>query len=80
MLRLVLKLSEEDRDWRQKHMLLLDNASYHMQNFNLAVFRQLNIPVLFLGPYAYEMAPIERVFGMLKTKDLNDRGTNVYNR
>jgi transposase len=33
--------------------------------------RMINIPIMYLGPYHYKMAPIEIFFAYIKNRDLN---------
>ena len=59
----VKKLNETKPDWRKSHILMLDNASYHVSSSALDTLKKLEIPVIFTGPYSYTAAPCELLFG-----------------
>ena len=65
------KLDEQRQDWRRDTILLLDNASYHNSVRTIAVMQQLEMPVMFLAPYSYNVAPCELWFGHFKSEDIN---------
>ena len=71
MRQLVLKLDQEDANWRMNTVLLLDNAPYHTSNGTIDLFEGLNIPVIFTGPYSYDAAPIELLYAAFKSEDVN---------
>ena len=74
-LRILCSLLDEDRPgWRQNTVLLLDNASWHRGARAVNAIRQLEIPVMFLPPHAYDVAPVELLFAHLKSGDLNPAG------
>ena len=70
---LVLKLDQEDADWRKNTVLLLDNAPYHTSESSIDLMEGLNIPLLFTGPHSYDAAPIELLFAAFKSADINPR-------
>ena len=45
---------------------MLDNAPYHRGAVLKKVFEKLDIPVMYLGPYHFKMAPIELMFSYIK--------------
>ena len=47
---------------------MLDNASIHLSKETQAIFRQINLPTLFLPPYSPTLAPIKLFFRYLKSK------------
>jgi len=49
---------------------MMDNAGYHRGQIIMAVYHALKVPVLFLGPYHFRMAPIEMVFSYIKSHEL----------
>ena len=55
----LLFLEAEDPDFREKTLLLLDNAPYHKSEQTRAAIKKLGLPVIFSGPYSFESAPIE---------------------
>ena len=46
---------------------MIDNAQYHRGTLTLEYFEKKGIPILYLGPYHFKMAPIEMFFSYLKT-------------
>ena len=68
---LVRTLDYEDRQWRQNTVLMWDNAGYHEAGEVLTLLKEQRVPVMYLGPYSYHMAPCEMVFAALKVQWLN---------
>ena len=64
-------LDGEDPLWRDRTVVLLDNAAYHRSAEVRAAIKKLGMPVIYSGPYSYISAPIELYFGLLKRGDLN---------
>jgi hypothetical protein len=56
---------------------MLDNASYHRSPATRELMVGLRLPVMFLGPYHFRMAPIEMVFNFIKDHDLNPLESKV---
>ena len=52
-------------------MILLDGARYHTGSDIRSYMRKLELDVIFSAPYSYSTAPIELLFGSLKSGDLN---------
>jgi hypothetical protein len=50
---------------------MLDNAAYHKSKMMLSIINRINLPVMYLGPYHYKMAPAEIFFAFIKNRDLN---------
>ena len=71
LIKLVRHLTDRDPDWRQNTVLILDNAQYHRSKMMLAWCKDLKIPLMFLGSYQYNLAPIELMFSYIKARDLN---------
>ena len=69
--KLVEILNKEDKDWRKKTIVLLDNASYHKTKLVKGLIEKLQIPVLYNAPYSPQLAPIELLFAHIKKGDLN---------
>ena len=65
------RLDEEEPDWRDKCVMLLDNAPYHHSSKTRRAMRKLGIRVIYSGPYSFSAAPIETYFAHLKTGELN---------
>ena len=70
---LVLKLDQEDANWRDNTVILLDNAPYHASDSTIELMKGLRIPLLFTGPHSYDAAPIELLFAAFKSEDINPR-------
>ena len=68
---LIVMLDNEDKGWRKKTMLVWDGAGYHKAKGTLQLLEKQQVPLMFLGPYMYHMAPPELVFAALKSKKLN---------
>ena len=73
----MLKLDREDVDWREKTVILFDNASYHTSDNTLRMMEGLNIPIIFTGPYSYDAAPIELLFAAFKADDVNPQHVSL---
>ena len=70
---LVKKLDKLNRQWREKTVILLDGASYHNSKTTIQVFEEHKIPVMFLGPHSYNVAPCELYFAWFKKAEINPR-------
>ena len=66
--------------WRSNTVILLDNATYHTSEYMMEKLRQFQVPVLFSGPYSYDAAPVEKVFAVIKQRDLNPQGRSFQSR
>ena len=71
LVKLVEHLDGEDLRWREHSVIMLDNANYHRSVPTLRVMDDLRLPVLFLGPYHFRLAPVEMLFNYVKNRDLN---------
>ena len=60
---LVSILDAENRHWRKDTVIFWDNASYHTSNSTREVLKSLDVPIMYLGPYGYNLAPCELFFG-----------------
>ena len=78
--KLVSYLDVEDPEWRENTVLMVDNAPYHRSKAVRAQIQALCLPLLFLGPYHYKMAPIEHAFAFIKSRDLHLLGTRAQAR
>ena len=70
---LVKKLDKIRPNWREKTVVLLDGASYHNSKPTIQIFEQFKIPVMFLAPHSYNVAPCELYFAWFKKADINPR-------
>ena len=68
---LVQMLDSESPLWRQDTVLVWDNASYHTAKSTKRLLESLEVPLMQLGAYSYDMAPAELLFARLKTSDLH---------
>jgi DDE superfamily endonuclease len=71
LIKLVEHMNSIDKDWRKETIILLDNAQYHRGVVTTEIFNNLDIPILYLGPYHFKMAPIEMMFSHIKRHSLN---------
>jgi hypothetical protein len=80
MVRLCKALDSRDRDWRARSTLLLDNASIHRSKETLASFESMGLPIMFLAPYSFKMAAVEKLFAVVKNRDLNPLVVKSYSK
>jgi hypothetical protein len=71
VMKVVDKLNNDDLDWRENTIFMLDNASYHRGQISQDRFEKHRIPILYLGPYHFKLAPIELMFSFIKSRNLN---------
>jgi transposase len=50
---------------------MIDNAGYHKSRYVQDKILKMKIPLMFLGPYQFRLAPIEMFFSQIKRNDLN---------
>jgi hypothetical protein len=43
-------------------------------------YKSMGIPVMFMGPYSFNMAAVEKLFSFVKNSDLNPLATRAYSR
>lgn len=77
---LMFRLQVADKDWKKKTVLLLDGASYHRSKETRTYLANHGVKVVVGGPYGFEAAPIEHLFGALKCVDLNPAGVRTNKR
>ncbi len=80
MVRLCKAMDSIDPDWREKSTLLLDNASIHRSKEALTTFENMGLPIMFLAPYSFKMAAVEKLFAVVKNRDLNPLVVKSYSR
>jgi transposase len=66
--------------WRKKALLLLDNASFHKSVTCREYYKLMKLPIMFLGPYSFDMAAVEKLFSFIKNRDLNPLATRAYSK
>ena len=59
---------------------MFDNAAYHRSNKIRQFYNDAHIPVMFLGPYQFGLAPVEMMFSYIKSRNLNVLNTNISNK
>ena len=67
-------------EWRQTTIIMVDNAPYHRSKVMMEKYKTLKIPIMFLGPYHYKIAPVELIFSYVKNRDLNPLNTKALGR
>ena len=70
-------LDEEDKNWRKTSVVLLDGAKYHLNQQTQKHCAFLGIKLIYSGPQAYDTAPAELVFSMIKQTNLNPEGKRM---
>ncbi len=80
MMKLIRKLEETSGNWRKRTVFLMDNASIHRSQEALDFYQALGLHVMFLAPYSFEMAAVEKLFAYVKNRDLNPLSVRKYSR
>jgi transposase len=80
MLNLIQELDSLDSDWRKTTTIMLDNASIHRAKATKAYFEAFGLPIMFLAPYSFKMAAVEKLFSFIKNRDLNPLVARAYSR
>ena len=70
-------LDSVDGKWRKKTVIMVDNAPYHRSKLMMEKYGLLKIPLMFLGPYYFRLAPVELMFSYIKNRDLNPLNTKA---
>ena len=70
LLTLINTLEKERPGFRRNSIFLWDNASTHSSAMSVRVARSLGLRILPTAPASYSALAIERVFAVLKTKDM----------
>lgn len=71
MIKLCEHLHTIDKKWRRQTVILLDNAAYHRATQMRSQLHKMRVPLMYLGPYQFKMAPAEVFFSFIKGHDLN---------
>jgi hypothetical protein len=66
MVKMVEYLDFQDAEWRKKTVIMVDNAQYHRSDQTKKLITNLNIPLMYLGPYQFRVAPVEMMFNFVK--------------
>jgi transposase len=59
---------------------LLVNASIHRSRAVKALFEAIGLPLMYLAPYSFKMAAVEKLFSFVKNRDLNPLVARAYSR
>ena len=59
---------------------MLDNASIHRSRAGKAHFEAIRLPLMYLAPYSFKMAAVEKLFSFVKNRDLNFLVARAYSR
>ena len=84
-------LEAQDPGFRKTHIIQMDNAKYHRSKETLALLEDLQLPLIFTGPYSYDagkstssylissfvLAPCELLFAHFKKVDINPRNVKT---
>ena len=66
-------MNAKDPNWRDSHICLIDNATYHSSSPMMEFFEKYQVPIIYTGPHSYSAAPVELFFAHLKRTNLNPR-------
>jgi hypothetical protein len=80
MLNLIQELDGLDPEWRKTTTILLDNASIHRAKSTKANFEAFGLPIMYLAPYSFKMAAVEKLFSYVKSRDLNPLVARAYSK
>jgi hypothetical protein len=78
--KLIAQLDTEDPAWRERSILLIDNAPYHRSKETREFIGLSKVPLMLLGPYQFAMAPVEKLFAFIKSRDLNPLMSKAYSK
>ena len=73
-------LDTTNPNWRQNTIVMVDNAPYHRSKMMMEKYQKLRVPIMFLGPYQFKLAPVELMFSYIKNRDLNPLNTKALGR
>ena len=68
---LVKLLDIEEKNWRETTIFMHDGARYASSKNTQNILRDLRIPFMLSAPHSYNVAPIEILFGAIKSNNLN---------
>ena len=80
MLNLIQELDSLDANWRKTTTIMLDNASIHRAKVTKEYFEAFGLPIMFLAPYSFKIAAVEKLFSFVKNRDLNPLVARAYSR
>ena len=74
------RLDTDNPYWRTSSIVLIDNAPYHRSKETREFIARAKVPLMFLGPYQFAMAPAEKLFAFIKARDLNPLLSKAYSK
>ena len=80
LLKLACLLERRNPAWRETTVIVLDLASYHKSTFMLSRLEKMKIPILFLGPFSYDLDVAESFFAQVKQHEIGEPRWNMNNR
>ena len=80
ILGLIEQLDNDNHDWRKTTTVLLDNASIHRSRVTKCHFEGLGLPLMYLTPYSFKMATVEKLFSFDKNHNLNPLVARAYSK
>jgi DDE superfamily endonuclease len=66
MVKLCEHLHHINQRWRDDTVIMLDNAPYHRSKQIRSKLDLMKVPLMYLGPYQFKMAPAEVFFSFIK--------------
>ena len=78
--KLAAQLDKECPQWRGNTIVLIDNAPYHRSRETREFIARARVPLMYLGPYQFAMAPVEKFFAFIKCRDLNPLLRKAYSK
>ena len=71
------KYTARDGGNMRETVVLLDGAGYHVTKDTIAAVKKTGFGLIFSGPYSFDAAPCEKVFGVLKKGLIRDSSLNL---
>ena len=78
MLKLSKELSQDKPDWKNSHVLMMDNCSIHKTLFMRKLMETAGFTVLFTAPGSYLVSPVEGVFALIKQMNFSEIKTPIF--
>ncbi len=71
---LVALLEEEDPNFRESTVFVIDGAKYHDSSQTRALMELLDLPIVLSAPFSYNLSVCELFFAALKSNNINPNG------
>ncbi len=71
ILGLIYEPDDDNKDWSKITTTLLDNVSIHRARADKAHFDAMELPLMYLAPYSFKIAAVEKLFFFVKNLGLN---------